>query len=290
MKDFKIKTQSVTPRDNISISSYLRDINRIALISPDQEVELTRTIKKGGREGEKAKEKLINANLRFVVSVAKAYCGNGIELQDLIAEGNIGLIKAAEKFDDTRGFRFLSFAVNWIRQSISEAILRNGSMMRLPSNQHRLIAQYMHKREEVQKMEGRDLTIEEFADMTGKSHSNMRAILRASGKVQSLDTPLGDDSDTTFMDMLPSGSRTDRGMDAESMTSDLAMIMGAVLNEREQYVVRHHFGLGCTPSTFDVIAADLGISRERTRQVGFKAIQKLRNSPYSSRLITYLAA
>lgn len=290
MKEFKISNNSITSRDSICISNYLREVSRIDLLTPDEEARLARIIKKGGREGQKAKDTLVQANLRFVISVAKSFRNSGLELSDLISEGNLGLMKAAEVFDETRGFRFLTIAVWWIRQSISNAIMTKGGVVRIPSNQHRVFADYLAVQQEAMQTEGRELTIEEYAEISDVSIDKLSCTIEAARKANSLDTKMGDDSDATYLDMLTSGSKTDRSMDIESLSTDIHRLMDAVLTEKEAYVVCHHFGIGCPQETFDVIAAEIGLSRERTRQLNMKAVEKLRKSAKSLNLSNYLAA
>ena len=290
MKEFKISTSSITSRDSICISNYLREVRRIDLLTPDEEAHLARIIKKGGREGQKAKDALVMANLRFVISVAKSFRNSGLELSDLISEGNLGLMKAAETFDETRGFRFLTFAVWWIRQSINNAIMNKGGVVRIPSNQHRVFADYLDMQEEVMQTEGRELSLDEYAEMSGISVYDLTNIMKAARKANSLDAKFGDDSDTTYLDMLTSGSKTDRSMDMESLSTDLNRVITSVLTDKEAYVLCHHFGIACPQETFDVIAAEIGLSRERTRQLNMKAVEKLRKSAKALNLLNYLAA
>lgn len=290
MKEFKISNNSITSRDSICVSNYLREVSHIELLTPDEEAQLAYIMNKGGREGEKAKDMLVKANLRFVVSVAKSFRNSGLELSDLISEGNIGLMKAAETFDVTRGFRFLSYAVWWIRQSISSAIIKCGSIVRLPSNQHNIYSDYLAMREETMQTEGRELSAEEYAEMNNISAYTMTNIMKAANKANSLDAKMGDDSDTTYLDMLASGNSTDRSLDTESMSTDIKRVIEAVLTPKEAYVVCHYFGLGHPQMTFDDIAAQIGLSRERTRQVNKKAIEKLRKSSSALQLVNYLAA
>lgn len=290
MKEFKINSQSITDRDNVAISCYLRDINRIERITPDDEVRLTSLIKKGGREGLRAKEQLIKANLRFVVSVANQYKRYGMELSDLISEGNIGLIKAAELFDETRGFKFITYAVWWIRQSIMNALAVNGSHIRIPVNQQNMVAKFHRMQNEMMQKEQRKLTIKEFAEMNGYDECVVAGIIEASARATSVDTPLADDSETTILDTMTSGSATDKDMDVESMKADIDRLMSHILSPNEIIVVRNYYGLGCHPSSLEEIASMIGKSRERTRQLWVKAIEKMRNSPYASRLCVYLAA
>lgn len=290
MKEFKISNNSITSRDSICVSNYLREVSHIELLTPDEEAHLARIIKKGGREGQKAKETLVKANLRFVISVAKSFRSSGLELSDLISEGNLGLMKAAETFDETRGFRFLTYAVWWIRQSINNAIMTKGGVVRIPSHQHRIFTDFIAMQDEVMQTEGRELSLEEYAEISGIPVYLLSNIMKASRKANSLDAKMGEDSDTTYLDMLSSGSKTDRAMDMESLSTDLNRVIVSVLTEKEAYVLCHHFGIGCPQESFDDIAAVIGLSRERTRQLSMKAIEKLRKSATALNLANYLAA
>ena len=290
MKEFKISNNSITSRDSICVSNYLREVSHIELLTPDEEARLARIINKGGREGQKAKEALVKANLRFVISVAKSFRNSGLELSDLISEGNLGLMKAVEIFDETRGFRFLTYAVWWIRQSINNAIMNKGGVVRIPSNQHRIFADYLAMQQEVMQTEGRELSIEEYAEMSGISVYNLNSIMKAARKANSLDAKMGDDSDPTYLDMLASGSKSDYTMDMESLSTDINRVIASVLTDKEAYVLRHHFGIGCPQETFDVIAAQIGLSRERTRQLNMKALEKLRKSAKVLNLVNCLSA
>lgn len=290
MREFKVSHQSFTDRNNICVSDYLREINRIQLITPEEEVRLSQLIHRGGREGEKAREALVNANLRFVVSVANKYKGQGLDFEDLISEGNIGLLKATETFDETRGFRFCSHAVWWIRHYITTAIYDKGSIVRLPTNQQKMLSAFHRRRDEVMKQECRMMTTEEYADESGINVDTLKSSINAANRSQRLDSPLDDDSDSTYLDMLSAGATTDSSLDAESLTTDLSTIIKVLLTEREAFVLRKLFGIGCTPCHLDDIASEIGLSRERTRQLSVKAMEKIRHSSCSSRLVHYLAA
>lgn len=290
MKEFKINTSSITERDTESITRYLREVNHFDRITPDEEARLAHIIRQGGKAADEAKETLIKANLRFVISVANQYKGYGMELCDLISEGNIGLVKAATLFDATRGFKFISYAVWWIRQSIMSAISASGSFVRMPQNKLNIVAQYRRMQQEVQQSEQRPLTIEEFADATGLDAVTVHNIVSVSGKVSSIDTPLSDDSDTVFADTLMSASVTDSLLDRESLDIEIEDILNTYLSDREMIVVRKYYGIGCAEATLDDIAATIGKSRERTRQIYLNAIAKLRRSPKTMSLAMYLAA
>lgn len=284
MREFKTNSASITERDSITMSDYLHDISRHDLISPDEEVRLATLVRKGGLEGMQAKEKLILANLRFVVSVANQYKQGGVELSDLISEGNIGLIRAVETFDETRGFKFISYAVWWIRQAILNALIRHGCIVRLPHNQQNMLAKFHRMQQETMQREQRALTAGEFAELYGCPESVVQDMLMASCRATSVDSPAAEDSETTLLDMMPSGERTDREMDRESTKQELDTLLRALLSERERFVVESFFGLSGPERSLDDIAAEIGLSRERTRQLCNKALDKLRNSHKTSYL------
>lgn len=290
MKEFKVNSRSITDRDNISLNAYLRDISHIDRISPEEEVRLTTLIKNGGEQAVEARDALVKANLRFVVSVANQYKRAGVELSDLISEGNMGLIKAAELFDETRGFKFISYAVWWVRQSITNALASDTGIVRMPLNRHKLLNEYNRLQHEIMQLEQRTLTPSEFAEITGQDESVIRDILKAAGKAQSMDAPMAEDSETTLCDMISSDSSTDRSMDEESLRQDIDRIIRCTLTPQEDVVVRNHYGIGCPAQSLEDVAHLIGKTRERTRQLCVKAINKLRNSPQTASLVEYLSA
>lgn len=290
MKTFKINSKSIISRDNICVKNYLRDVSRIELLTPAEEKRLATLIKEGGRKAQEARELLVKANLRFVISVANSYSTAGMDLCDLIEEGNIGLIKAAENFDVKMGVRFTTFAVWYIRQSIQDAIMHHRGIVHLPANQHRILSAYLSKREEVLKTTGRDLSVEDYAKKANISAGKLNYLLNASRKADSLNVTLGDGSSTTYLDMLPSDNRTDSDLDRSSWTVDLKRVFNNVLSDREAYVVCHHYGIGCTQETLTSIGSDMGLSCERTRQINRDAMKKLQRSSEVSCLAGYLAA
>ena len=226
MRQLKI-SKSITNRSSEALDKYLVEIGREPMVSIDEEIELAQKIRKGGREGERAKEKLVKANLRFVVSVAKQYQHQGLSLTDLIDEGNIGLVKAAEKFDETRGFKFISYAVWWIRQSILQAIAEQSRIVRLPLNQVGSLNKVNH---EINKFEQENLrrpSVEEIADRTGVDEEKISQSMAASGHHVSIDAPFGDDDDNAMVDVMSSGddSRTDKQVDHESMAMELKQVL-----------------------------------------------------------------
>ena len=286
MRQLKI-TQSITNRASASLEKYLQDIAHEELLSTDEEVELAQRIRKGDR---RALERLTKANLRFVVSVAKQYQNQGLSLPDLINEGNVGLIKAAQKFDETRGFKFISYAVWWIRQSILQAIAEQSRIVRLPLNQVGSLNKVNH---EINKFEQENLrrpSVEEIADRTGVDEEKISQSMAASGHHVSIDAPFGDDDDNAMVDVMSSGddSRTDKQVDHESMAMELKQVLGQVLKERERQIVCACFGIGEPEKGLEEIGDKMGLTRERVRQIREKSISKLRESGYVKILMKYL--
>lgn len=289
MRQLKIQ-KSITNRNSEALDKYLVEIGRAPMVSIEEEIELAQAIKKGGRAGERAKNKLVEANLRFVVSVAKQYQHQGLTLTDLIDEGNIGLIKAAERFDETRGFKFISYAVWWIRQSILQAIAEQSRIVRLPLNQVGSLNKVNH---EINKFEQENLrrpSVEEIADRTGVDEEKISQSMAASGHHVSIDAPFGDDDDNAMVDVMSSGddSRTDKLVDHESMAMELKQVLGQVLKERERQIVCACFGIGETEKGLEEIGDKMGLTRERVRQIREKSISKLRESGYVKILMKYL--
>lgn len=289
MRQLKIQ-KSITNRNSEALDKYLVEIGRAPMVSIEGEIELAQAIKKGGRAGERAKNKLVEANLRFVVSVAKQYQHQGLTLTDLIDEGNIGLIKAAERFDETRGFKFISYAVWWIRQSILQAIAEQSRIVRLPLNQVGSLNKVNH---EINKFEQENLrrpSVEEIADRTGVDEEKISQSMAASGHHVSIDAPFGDDDDNAMVDVMSSGddSRTDKQVDHESMAMELKQVLGQVLKERERQIVCACFGIGEPEKGLEEIGDKMGLTRERVRQIREKSISKLRESGYVKILMKYL--
>ena len=289
MRQLKIQ-KSITNRNSEALDKYLVEIGRAPMVSIEEEIELAQAIKKGGRAGERAKNKLVAANLRFVVSVAKQYQHQGLTLTDLIDEGNIGLIKAAERFDETRGFKFISYAVWWIRQSILQAIAEQSRIVRLPLNQVGSLNKVNH---EINKFEQENLrrpSVEEIADRTGVDEEKISQSMAASGHHVSIDAPFGDDDDNAMVDVMSSGddSRTDKQVDHESMAMELKQVLGQVLKERERQIVCACFGIGEPEKGLEEIGDKMGLTRERVRQIREKSISKLRESGYVKILMKYL--
>ena len=279
MRQLKIQ-KSITNRSSEALDKYLVEIGREPMITVDEEIELAQEIHKGGRKGERAKEKLIKANLRFVVSVAKQYQHQGLSLTDLIDEGNIGLVKAAEKFDETRGFKFISYAVWWIRQSILQAIAEQSRIVRLPLNQVSAISKINQVTNEFIQQHNRRPSIHELSELTGIDESRIRQSQNADNHHMSIDAPFSDDDDNSMADMLSGGedSRTDRSVDFESMSDDLKAVLKKTLKDREITIVTECFGIGCHEKGLEEIGTEMGLTRERVRQIREKAIEKIRES------------
>ena len=278
MRQLKIQ-KSITNRNSEALDKYLVEIGRAPMVSIEEEIELAQAIKKGGRAGERAKNKLVEANLRFVVSVAKQYQHQGLTLTDLIDEGNIGLIKAAERFDETRGFKFISYAVWWIRQSILQAIAEQSRIVRLPLNQVGSLNKVNH---EINKFEQENLrrpSVEEIADRTGVDEEKISQSMAASGHHVSIDAPFGDDDDNAMVDVMSSGddSRTDKQVDHESMAMELKQVLGQVLKERERQIVCACFGIGEPEKGLEEIGDKMGLTRERVRQIRAESLDMLKS-------------
>lgn len=283
MKQLKI-TPSVTVR-NRTVNQYLADINRYPMVSTEEETELAHRASQGdGR----AMQRLVEANLRFVVSVAKQYQGRGLDLEDLINEGNVGLMKAARKFDPTRGFRFISYAVWWIRQSILQGLADQGRMVRIPLNQVGNLNRIAKVRSAFLQDNGREPTDAELAELADLTPGKLSETLSIGGGHLSLDTPFGEDGEGTLMDVLPDASSpaADAGTTAESLRSDLEEVM-KVLAPREREILRLAFGIGCKEHTLEEIGETFHLTRERVRQLKEKAIRKMSKPKVRERLVQY---
>lgn len=284
MKDLKI-TQSITERTH-TIDGYLRDIGKIEMVSQDEETDLAFRIQAGDEE---AFKRLVEANLRFVVSVAKQYQGRGMELPDLINEGNMGLIKAARRFDPTKGFKFISYAVWWIRQQIIQAIYDQGRIVRMPLNKVGLINKMNRLSGEFLQENEREPSDKELAELMDIDPEKLDIVIKNDSKSLSLDHPLGDDSDDSLKDIIADSSvpQADHALDTDSLRDDIETVM-TVLNERERQIVRLGFGLGCPALSLEDIGNKLELTRERVRQLMIKAIRKLSSPVVRKRLIKYL--
>ena len=262
MRQLKI-TKSITNRESASLDKYLQEIGREELVSPEEEVELAQRIRKGDQ---KALEKLTKANLRFVVSVAKQYQNQGLSLPDLINEGNLGLIKAAEKFDETRGFKFISYAVWWIRQSILQALAEQSRIVRLPLNQVGSLNKINKALSKFEQENERQPSSEELSEMIDVPKDKISDTLRVSGRHVSVDAPFVEGEDNSLLDVLPNDDSP------------------STLSSREREIIKSFFGIGCQEMTLEEIGERFGLTRERVRQIKEKAIRRLK-SPNRSKLL-----
>ena len=285
MRQLKI-TKSITNRESASLDKYLQEIGKEELISVEEEVELAQRIKKGDQA---ALEKLTRANLRFVVSVAKQYQNQGLSLPDLINEGNLGLIKAAEKFDETRGFKFISYAVWWIRQSILQALAEQSRIVRLPLNQVGSLNKINKAYSKFEQEHERRPSPEELADQLELPADKVAYTLRLSGRHVSVDAPFVDGEDNSLLDVLINNDspNADRTLIDESLAREIDRSL-ATLTEREADIIRMFFGIGCQEMTLEEIGEHFGLTRERVRQIKEKAIRRLRHTSRSKLLKTYL--
>lgn len=283
MQQLKIM-QSVTDR-TMTVDNYLRDISSKPMVSPEEETELAVRIQNGDDE---AFRRLVEANLRFVVSVAKQYQNSGLDLCDLINEGNLGLMKAARRFDPTRGFKFISFAVWWIRQSILQAISGQGRMVRLPLNQVGIINRINRKKASFLQENEREPSDAELAELMDITPDKIGEALSHSSPHLSFDKPFGEDEDGTLLDVLPDTDSTpaDDPLSKESLRIDLETVL-LVLNKRERDIVRMAYGLGCQEMTLEEIGSRFDLTRERVRQVKEKAIRKMSSPKVRQRLVQY---
>ena len=286
MRQLKI-TKQVTNREVASLDKYLQDIGRVELITAEEEVALSQRIKQGDKA---ALEKLTKANLRFVVSVAKQYQNQGLTLPDLINEGNLGLIKAAQRFDETRGFKFISYAVWWIRQSILQAIAEQSRIVRLPLNKIGSLNKINKASAKLEQLFERLPNSDEIADLLEISTNDVKDSLRNSGRHISMDAPLIQDEDITLYDVLGNNeSKTpEQGLMSDSLRIEIERAI-STLSKRESDVLRYYFGLnGNYPLTLDEIGEKFNLTRERVRQIKEKAIRRLKHISRSKILKSYL--
>ncbi len=285
MRQLKI-TKSITNRESASLDKYLQEIGREELVTPEEEVELAQKIRKGDKE---ALEKLTKANLRFVVSVAKQYQNQGLSLPDLINEGNLGLIKAAEKFDETRGFKFISYAVWWIRQSILQALAEQSRIVRLPLNQVGSLNKINKALGKFEQEHERQPSTEELAEMIDIPQYKIADTLRVSGRHVSVDAPFVEGEDNSLLDVLPNDDSpmADKGLTNESLSIEIERAL-QILTGREREIIKSFFGIGCQEMTLEEIGERLDLTRERVRQIKEKAIRKLKKPAASKLLKSYL--
>ena len=285
MRQLKI-TKSITNRESASLDKYLQEIGKEDLITVEEEVELAQRIRKGDQ---RALEKLTRANLRFVVSVAKQYQNQGLSLPDLINEGNLGLIKAAEKFDETRGFKFISYAVWWIRQSILQALAEQSRIVRLPLNQVGSLNKINKAFSRFEQEHERRPSPEELAETLDLPAEKVADTLRVSGRHISVDAPFVEGEDNSLLDVLVNDDSpvADKTLINESLSTEVERAL-ATLTERERDIIRLFFGINCQEMTLEEIGEKFGLTRERVRQIKEKAIRRLRHSSRSKLLTTYL--
>ncbi len=282
MRQLKI-TKQVTNRDTLSLDKYLHEIGKVELLSADKEVELAKRIKKGDRE---ALETLIKANLRFVVSVSKQYQNQGLSLPDLINEGNLGLIKAAERFDETRGFKFISYAVWWIRQSILQALAEQSRIVRLPLNKIGSINKINKTFNKLEQEYQREPTVDEVAELMESRSEVIEDAMNFSNGHVSMDAPLRDEEVNSMYDVMlnEDSPSPDSGLLDFSLRKEIERSL-STLGGREADILRYYFGLNAVPAhTLEEIGDEFGLTRERVRQIKEKAIKKLRNQ-YRNRLL-----
>ena len=285
MRQLKI-SKSITNRESASLEKYLQEIGHQDLLTADEEVELAQQIKKGDR---KALERLTKANLRFVVYVAQQYQNKGLSLPDLINEGNLGLIKAAERYDETRGFKFISYAVWWIRQSILQAIAEQSRIVRLPLNQVGSVNRIARELNKFEQENERKPSVEEMADRIDLPEEKIAEAMKINTHHVSMDAPFADGEDNSLLDFLPNtdSPSTDNVLDQESLRTEIGRVLD-VLNDREQKVIKAFFGIGMQEMTLEEIGDKYNLTRERVRQIKEKAIRRLRYNTKSKTLKTYL--
>ncbi len=285
MRQLKI-TKSITNRESAALERYLQEIGKEEMVTAEEEVELAQRIKKGDQ---KALERLTKANLRFVVSVAKQYQNQGLGLADLINEGNMGLIKAAERFDETRGFKFISYAVWWIRQSILQAIAEQSRIVRLPLNQVGSVAKVNRVLSKFEQENERRPSVDEISERIDLPEDKIDDALRAQNKHISMDAPIYEGEDGNMLDTMVNDDSpmADYQLLKESLKEEIHSALNG-LSDREKSVIEAFYGIGMPEMTLDEIGSKYGLTRERVRQIKEKAIRRLRNNTYNEVLKTYL--
>lgn len=282
-------TKQYTNRESQSLDKYLQEIGRVELLMPEDEIDLARLIKKGGLPGTRALERLVKANLRFVVSVAKQYQNQGLSLGDLINEGNLGLIKAAKRFDETRGFKFISYAVWWIRQSILQALAEQSRIVRLPLNRVGALNKIGKKFSELEQKYEREPTAAEIAEQLEMSVPEIAETIKISGRHLSVDAPFVQGEDNRLLDILPNDMQPppDSELIRESLRVEVMQVL-TTLSQREAEVIKLYFGLDGQCLTLEEIGEKFNLTRERVRQIKEKAIRRLRHASRSKALRAYL--
>ncbi|HMN32711.1 MAG TPA: RNA polymerase sigma factor RpoD/SigA [Chitinophagaceae bacterium] len=287
MRQLKIATQ-ITNRDSQAVEKYLQDISRIPMINAEEETVLAQKIRGGGKESKAALEKMVKSNLRFVVSVAKQYQHQGLTLSDLINEGNLGLIKAAQRFDETKGFKFISYAVWWIRQSILQALAEQGRLVRLPQNK---IGTYNKANKAMMAFEQeneREPSVEELAGILEMSETDISSIIVTNVRHTSLDAPVHEAEDLSMGDLLTGANDTDESVIQDSLRAEIKRILKS-LSPRESEIVTAYFGLeGNNGPTIEQIGEKYDLTKERIRQIKERAIKRLQKTRYSKSLKSYL--
>lgn len=285
MRQLKI-TKSITNRDSAALDKYLQEIGRAELLTVEEEVALAERIRQGDQD---AMERLVRANLRFVVSVAKQYQNQGLSLPDLINEGNLGLIKAAEKFDETRGFKFISYAVWWIRQSILQALAEQARIVRLPLNQVGALNKISRIQSKFEQENERMPSADELADLIDLPQDKIKDTIRVSGRHVSMDAPFMEGEDNSLLDVLENqdSPKADTALVSESLMSEIENAL-LILSPREREIIKTFFGIGCQEMTLEEIGERYGLTRERVRQIKEKSIRKLKNNSRSMLLKDYL--
>jgi RNA polymerase primary sigma factor len=282
-----IISKQFTNRENKSLDKYLNEISKVEMITPTEEVDLAIKIKKGDQV---ALEKLVNSNLRFVVSVAKQYQNQGLTLSDLISEGNMGMIKAAKRFDETRGFKFISYAVWWIRQCIIQALAEKARLVRLPLNKVGALSKITRTSTSLEQQYERRVTDDEIAETLNISATEVAATLSSSGKHISIDAPINEEEDASLLTILPNDQEPDpdKGLIQESLQTEITRVI-SILSVKEREVINLYFGLeGNPPHSYEDIRDKVNLTRERVRQIKEKALKKLRKSSKSRILKAYL--
>ena len=285
MRQLKI-TKSITNRDSAALDKYLQEIGRAELLTVEEEVALAERIRQGDQD---AMERLVRANLRFVVSVAKQYQNQGLSLPDLINEGNLGLIKAAEKFDETRGVKFISYAVWWIRQSILQALAEQARIVRLPLNQVGALNKISRIQSKFEQENERMPSADELADLIDLPQDKIKDTIRVSGRHVSMDAPFMEGEDNSLLDVLENqdSPKADTALVSESLMSEIENAL-LILSPREREIIKAFFGIGCQEMTLEEIGERYGLTRERVRQIKEKSIRKLKNNSRSMLLKDYL--
>ena len=280
-------TKQYTTRESKSLDKYFQEIGKVELLTAEQEVKLAKKIKKGN---EQALNKLVNSNLRFVVSVAKQYQNQGLSLGDLINEGNLGLIKAAHKFDETRGFKFISYAVWWIRQSILQAIAEHSRIVRLSLNRVGTLSKISKAFSALEQDYEREPSASEIADQLDMNLTEVRDVIKLAGRQISIDKPIKDDESNNLLNVLPDNQmpRPDEDLLKESLSSDMHNVLSQ-LTEKESLVLKLYYGIDTPRSlTLEEIGEKFNLTRERVRQIKEKALRRLRHESRSKHLKSYL--